>query len=306
MLTAYDLNLFSTIYEKELMAVKSVYINHCRITLCRHYLEDTLLYPLNKNNDSFFTSAIPVHAKPHRLVRDFIYEIIAIDNKDECRYLTFHEYLYHTWTFFEKAVFNNIPYCLDNYDIPTSTRSRMIGIYEFNDDHLFLAELKKISEDLFVDIFTTVMNLDFQSAMEKSYGHYSNSQLGLRAVLRYRRLPPTYQAFLQEVFTKPPSFISFRCAENDVIVTWSLGDDVNEYVTKCLRHTRRIQHQEGVIVTTNRSALSMGSDSPVRIYDSIIFRARKCLLQVADKKTEVYQSSRLPSGAVKASLLKKA
>lgn len=305
MLTVSDLKLFSDIFIKELSAIKSAYIRYCSIALCRHYLEDTLLYPVANQNELYYQSSIPMHAKPHAYIRDFLFETVAVGDEGDPGYMTFLEYLYHTWIFFEKAVFNNVQYCLDNYALSSERRERLICICSLSEGHTFYEEIHRKSMDLFADTLTTISHMDFHRTMESVYGDQHKNQLSLRTVLRYRRLPFNYQAFLRSIFRHPPSFISFRTAGSDTIVTWSFGDDVYEYVKTCLRHVKKIQRENGVVVVTNRSAVCLGIETPVRVYESVIYRARSRTLNVVDSKTEVYKSVRLPSGAIKSSLLKK-
>jgi hypothetical protein len=124
-------------------------------------------------------------------------------------------------------------------------------------------------------------------------------------VLRYRRLPFSYQRFIFSLFKDTPSFIAFRTADSEILITWNKGDDVFDYVQDCMRHLKRLQREGGVVVATDRSLLCLGQKNKVRLYSSKIFRANHDELNLINKKTDAYESTKTESGHVKSSLLPK-
>lgn len=302
-----DFNILKDIFKKELLAIRGAYFQYSTNALCTHYLEDKILYPVRIEKDStiYYRSDIPIYVKSSRFVRDYLYETIEIKDGTNNAFMTFHEYLFHTWIFFEKAVFKNLIFCIKNYDLNKAQREACEEISGIDESHYFYQKLRKLSLDVFVDILSEMLNQNFEDTMLNSYVEYHKKSLNLRMVLRYRRLPFSYQKFIFSLFNETPSFIAFKSINNEAIITYNQGDDVFDYVQDCMRHLKRLQREGGVVVATDRSSLSFGKNTPVRLYSSDIYRARQDGLHFVNKKTEAYKSSKNASGNVTSSLLPK-
>lgn len=241
--TKNDLDVYSLIYEQELSAFMKDFESFVAVKVSTIQEEYTLIYPFSNGNiTSFFDSKIPFHERRFNSICDLFHQYIYVDDEISSPLpITFLEYISLCWEHVSKETLNNIPNCLDNYELNSRQKSLFSRTQSLLEHHAFSERTRDLSKNLFVEILLRLSLLGLTGIIEKGYLGYHKRVLSISAILKFRTLSsPVRNLIIQTLNDKSRTVIIKSSYQKTKILKSEDNESVVSYLYKCVRAFKSI------------------------------------------------------------------